>query len=112
MHAEQGLRGPGVHESLPKVGMRGGRLALWTVAPTGQRTRVTYRARTDPHSAPRHWAPALPSGPRAADAFAVLRAELAGTDRHDWTQLTDVRPWDITAWICTSAATPSPGGHR
>jgi len=50
---------------------------------------------------------------RAADAFTALRAELDGTDRHGWTQLTDLRLLDITAWTYgRSAATPSPGGRR
>jgi len=47
---------------------------------------------------------------RAADAFTALRAELDGTDRHGWTQLTDLRLLDIT--YGRSAATPSPGGRR
>lgn len=50
---------------------------------------------------------------RAAGAFTALRAELVGTDRHGWTQLTDLRLLDITAWTYgTSTATPSPSGRR
>lgn len=46
-------------------------------------------------------------------ASGTLRAELDGTDRHGWTQLTDLRLLDITAWTYgRSAATPSPGGRR